>query len=58
MDGSIKGNGKTISSKVKDTRNSLIYQFIMAHIKKENRMDMENMNGRMVKIMKASGSMD
>lgn len=58
MDGSIKVSGKTISSKVKDTKNLLTYQFIVAHIKKENRMDMENMNGRMVKIMKASGSMD
>ena len=51
----MKVNGKTISSKVKDFRNSLICQFIMAHIKKENRMAMENINGKTVRIIKGNG---
>ena len=55
MDVSMKVSGKTILNKVKGMKNSLIYQFIMAHIKKENRMGMENINGKTVKIIKVNG---
>lgn len=58
MDVSTKVTGKIITSKVKGMKNSLIYQFTMVLIKKENLMDMENINGKMAKIIKVSGLMD
>lgn len=36
-------------------KNSPIHPYIKAAIKKENRMDTENMNGRTVKFMKVNG---
>ncbi len=55
MAGSMKDNGKTTWKKEKDMQDLLILQFIKVHIRKANHMDMENMNGKMVKFIKDNG---
>ena len=58
MDESIKVSGKITTNKAKVTKNSPIHLCMMALISKENRTATENMNGKMVKFIKANGWMD
>ena len=58
MGESIKESGRTTINKARDMKSSLTRPFMMARISKENPTATENMNGKMDKFIKASGSMD
>jgi hypothetical protein len=58
MGESIKESGRTTINKARDMKSSRTPPFMMARISKENHTATENMNGKMDKFIKASGSMD